>query len=90
MNQQEKLDLLADAQEKMFEIIEILEAVFPNDGNVNAYMIDHLKIAASEGHGFLSNDLNFDKLMERVKYDDGEEEGESSGRFPKSPIKHRF
>jgi len=67
MDEREKLDLLEDAQGKMFEIIEILEAVFPDDGNVQAYMIDHLKIKASGGHGFLSNDLNFDDLMERVR-----------------------
>jgi hypothetical protein len=32
-------------------------------------MIDHLKIKASSGHGFLSGDLNFDDLMEQVEED---------------------
>jgi transcription initiation factor IIE alpha subunit len=73
LDQNEKLEMLQDAQEKMFEIIETLEVVFPDDANVKAYMIDHLKIKASEGHGFLSSDLNFDNLMERVKEDEEED-----------------
>lgn len=71
-SKEEKIDALRDAQEKLFEVIETLESVFPDDGNVHAYMIDHLKIKASSGHGFLSSDLNFDELIERVQDDEEE------------------
>ena len=63
---EEKQDMLRDAQEKLFEVIETLEELFGDDGNAQAYMIDHLKIKASSGHGFLSSDLNLDELYDRL------------------------
>ena len=68
-SKQEKIDMLLDAQEKLFEVIETIEEVFPEDGNVKAYMIDHLRIKASSDHGFLSSDLNINELIERIQND---------------------
>ena len=59
-----------DAQQKLFEVIELLEDVFGDDANVKAYLIDHLKMFASNDHGFLSNDLNIDKLIKSIKEED--------------------
>ena len=56
-----------DAQEKLFEVIEMLEEVFDDDVNVQTYLIDHLKMFASNNHGFLTNDLNIDKLIKSIK-----------------------
>jgi hypothetical protein len=45
-----------------------------NDQNAQAYIVDHLKIMASRGHGFVSRDLNLDDLIDRIDGDDDEEE----------------
>jgi len=52
MYREEKIVLLRNAQEKLFECIELLEEAVGEDRNVQAYLIDHLKIFASEGMGF--------------------------------------
>lgn len=69
MDNQEILDTLLDAQEKLFEAIEILDNYVreTNDQNAQVYLVDHLKIMASDNHGFMSKDLNLDELMERVQ-----------------------
>lgn len=66
-NNGEKTYMLTEAREHLQEAIDLLEQVFPDDGYVQAYMIDQLKIRASSGHGFLSGDLNMDKLIEMVE-----------------------
>jgi len=66
MDKEEKVDLLREAQEKLFEAIELIEVAVGDNANVQAYLIDHLKIFASEGHGFLSGDLNIDKVIENL------------------------
>ena len=63
---EEKIEMLQEAQDKLFEVIELIEEVFPNDGNIEAYLTDHLRIFAHEEHGFLSSDLNIDELMARI------------------------
>ncbi len=64
---QERIDLLRKAQYHLFQAIRILETAVGNDPNAKAYLIDRLKsIATSEGHGFLSSDINIDQLIERV------------------------
>lgn len=68
-------DMVYEAQEKLFEAIENLEAYVRETGdrNAEAYIVDHLKIMASYGHGFLSRDINLDDLIRRI---DGNEEDE--------------
>ena len=67
----ERIDLLTEAQEKLFEAIELLEDAVGDDANARAYMIDQLKTLASNDHGFLCNDLNMDKLIEQYQMDKG-------------------
>ena len=78
MDREEKLDLLYDAQDKLNECIELLEQAEGNNLNTKAYLIDHLKIFASNDHGFLSDDLNIDKLIDRVQQEKSAEEPEDS------------
>lgn len=63
----ERIDMIREAQEHLFQAIEILEKATAGDGNAKAYLVDHLKIMASQDHGFLSRDLNLDKLIERYR-----------------------
>ena len=63
MDKQEKIDLLEEAQDKLFEVIELLEAAVGDDANVKAYLIDQLKTNASDGHGFLCNNLTIDQVI---------------------------
>lgn len=63
----ERIDLIRQAQDLLFEAIDLLEQATAGDGNAKAYLVDHLKIMASEDHGFLSRDLNLDKLIERYR-----------------------
>ena len=67
MTRRKKIELLRKAQEKLLRVIEIIEVVFPDDAEVNAYFIPRLKIAASEDHDFLTDALNIDKLIKRIK-----------------------
>ena len=79
---EEAVDLLDRAQEDLYEVINTLEYVaeLTNDEHARAYLIDHLKIMAGEGHGFMSNDFNIDKWKEQLnnqeedEYPDEEEE----------------
>jgi len=65
---EEAVDLLDRAQEDLYEVINTLEYVaeLTNDDHARAYLIDHLKIFAGEGHGFMSNDFNIDKWKEQL------------------------
>ena len=60
----ERIDLVEEAREHLNEAIRCLKRAFPGDGYVQAYIIDHLRIQAGSGHGFLSNDPNMDDLIE--------------------------
>ena len=71
-----KVKLVEEAQEKLFEVIELLEEACEGDSNAKAYLVDHLKIYASANHGFLSGDLNLDELKERYSSEEEEEEEE--------------
>jgi hypothetical protein len=46
------------------------------DENARAYMVDQLKVLASENHGFLSRDFNFDKWIERLKHREDEDDAD--------------
>jgi len=48
-----------------------------DDDSAEAYIVDHLKILAASGHGFISRDFNFDDWIERLEgrgEDDEDEE----------------
>jgi hypothetical protein len=72
-----RIHLLELAQEKLNDCIRLLELACTDDGYAKAYLIDHLKIYASNNHGFLSGDINIDKLIEkyRERREDDEEDG---------------
>jgi hypothetical protein len=64
-----KVQLVELAQDKLKEVIEILEVACKNDDNAQAYIIDHLKILCSDNHGFCDSSLNIDNLIERYEGD---------------------
>lgn len=70
-SRQKKIELLETAQEKLVECIEILEDAVGDNANAVAYLIDQLKIHATADHGYLSNSLNIDTLIE--VYQNGDE-----------------
>jgi hypothetical protein len=70
----ERIDLVEDARMHLEEAIECLRQAFPRNEYVNAYLLDHLRIRVGSDHGFLSNDLNLDKLIEMIEDADGDEE----------------
>lgn len=79
----ERIDLIRQAQDLLFEAIDLLEQATAGDGNAKAYLVDHLKIMASEDHGFLSGDLNLDKLIERYREeaDEIEDDPDDDGAY---------
>jgi len=64
------------AQELLMGVIDILQDVArdTDDRHAKAYMIDHLKILASEGHGFCSRDFNLDEWIQRLEKREEEED----------------
>ena len=66
----ERIEMLTEAQEKLFEAIELIEEATSgtdNQENTKAYLLDHLRIMASNDHDFLSRDLNIDKVIAKLK-----------------------
>ena len=88
MSKQELVDLVKEAQEKLLEVIELLDGYVKetDDGNASAYIVDHLSIIASRDHGFCSSDLNLDDIVDRIENeleddeDDENDEGAGNGR----------
>ena len=75
MNKYELVELIEEAQECLNECVIKLQTYCDatGDENARAYLLDHLKIKLSDGHGFLSSELNFDVLKNRVMNDSEEE-----------------
>lgn len=72
-------DDLYEAQEHMNEAIRLIERYVraTGDSYAEAYLLDHLRIFAGRGHGFLSDDMNIDDLIARLdERDDGDEDDE--------------
>ena len=67
MDKTEKVDMVREAQEKIYEAIELLNEAVGDNTHTRAYLIEQLQILAGEGHGFLSNDLNCDKVIEGLE-----------------------
>ena len=68
-NYETAIENIREAQDLLEEAIRLLdEAVrLTSDRNAEAYLVDHLKIMASSGHGFMSRDLNCDTWIERLQ-----------------------
>lgn len=69
-----KVLAVEEAQEALFQAIELLEQACKDDANAQAYIVDHLKILAGSGHGFLSRDMNLDDLKERYEEEESSHE----------------
>ena len=67
MEKEKKVYLVREAQEKIFEAIEILDEAVGDNMHTRVYLIEQLQIIAGEGHGFLSNDLNCDKVIDELE-----------------------
>jgi hypothetical protein len=74
MEPSDKVLTIEEAQEHLFEAIELLEQACAEDKNAQAYVLDHLKILAGSGHGFMSSDLNLDDLKYRYSGKEVEDE----------------
>ena len=74
-------DLLYEAQEHLNEAIRLLDNYVreTGDSNAEAYIVDHLRIYAGRGHGFLSDDLNIDDLLERLDESDERDDDDEPG-----------
>lgn len=78
MDKQEKVDVIREAQNKLFEVIEQLDdlARLTNDTWADSYIVAHLKILCSGEHGYLDSSANLDdwiKSVERTCEECGEE-----------------
>jgi len=71
----ERIEMLDNAQEKLQEAFDAVEEAIKgssSESNIKAYFLDHLKIMIAEGHGYLSNDLNIDKIKKTLQEESGE------------------
>jgi hypothetical protein len=67
MEKEEKIELVQSAQMKIYEAIDLLKDAVGDDGHAMAYLVEQLEVLAGDGHGFLSNDFNCDKLIEQLE-----------------------
>ncbi len=64
MNTIKATELIDLAKAMLEQSIELLEVACQGDPHTHAYLIDKLKIMSSDNHGFMSSDLNLDRLAE--------------------------
>ena len=83
LTKEEKIEKLREAQEKLFEVIYAIGDVFPDDADIKAYLIDHLRIYASGEHGFLTSDPNLDELIARIEEEGLKEKPKRKGKIKK-------
>lgn len=67
-----RIELIEIAQQKLEQVIEILEVGFGEDTHAQTYLTDHLKARLNSHHGFMTSDMNFDDLYDRYCDDDTE------------------
>lgn len=66
MKNQERIQMVYDAQEKLSEAIELIAGAVNgscHESHTKSYLTDHLQILAGDNHGFLARDYNCDKLI---------------------------
>lgn len=61
----QRVELIGKAQELITDAIYLLEVALSEDANAKAYLLDKLRIMVNEEHGFLSNELNLSKLIDK-------------------------
>jgi len=82
---EEKIWKLEEAQAMLLDVIELIESVFPDNASIKAYLTDHLRIYASDEHGFVTSDPNLSELISKIE----EERGESREMKQKGKKKRR-
>lgn len=60
----DRLDAAVEAQEKMAEVIELLEFAISGDLYFKSYILDQLRCRLDGEHGFLSGDVHIGKVIE--------------------------
>jgi hypothetical protein len=73
------VDRVRTAQALIQAAIDVLQDVVreTKDDNAEAYVVDHLRILAARGHGFLDRSMNIDDWIDRLENgDEGEDEDE--------------
>lgn len=66
LTDQERADMLREAQDKLVDAIDLIEVAVRGtrrEDYTDAYVTSHLKIMATEGHGYLSRDTNLDDMI---------------------------
>ena len=63
------IDKLREAQDKLYDVIDILKDVASDTHNQEAkdYIIAHLKTMVSSEHGYLSSTYNIDEWIEDIE-----------------------
>jgi hypothetical protein len=79
MDKQEKIDIIREAQEKLFEAIELLHlaCVGVEEKYITNYVIAPLEIVASNNSRWLNADYNLDRWIIDLENGEYDEEGES-------------
>jgi hypothetical protein len=80
-NLQDRIEQLEDAKEMLTEAHELIQDAIRGtrtERYTKAYLLDHLRIMISSEHGFLTNDLNLDKVMENLNEENEEDECEEN------------
>lgn len=73
----ERADLVREAQDQLFQAIEKVEDAVRGteiEGNIDAYVIAHLKILASGDHGYVSRDTSLDDVVRMLLGRDEDED----------------
>lgn len=66
VSNEERTDMLRDAQQMLYDAIDLIERAVGGTRHkdyTDAYITSHLKIMASQDHGYLSRDTNLDDMM---------------------------
>lgn len=66
LTNEERTDMLRDAQQMLYDAIDLIERAVrgtSREDYTDAYITSHLKIMASQDHGYLSRDTNLDDMM---------------------------
>jgi len=70
MTTEERVDALTEAQDLIFQAIELIEVAASGtgcEGNVDAYLLARLRIAASDGHDYLSRDQSVSEVIGMIQ-----------------------
>jgi len=73
-----RIHLLEQAQEKLNETIEMIAAAVKGNASAEAYLVSHLKILASDNHGFLDSSMNIDNVINKYREEEDFDEDDIS------------